>query len=94
MDTQTTVRMANQIANFFGGYGPGIAPKEIADHINRFWEPRMRAAFFDHLAAGGEGLSQLVKDAAPMVRRPSKGPAPLREPTDAKTGLPKEASEA
>jgi formate dehydrogenase subunit delta len=70
MEIRDTVRMANQIAAFFKAYGHDEAIKEIADHINRFWEPRMRTAFFEHLAAGGEGLDGLVKDAARLVRKP------------------------
>ncbi|MBM3519378.1 MAG: formate dehydrogenase subunit delta [Alphaproteobacteria bacterium] len=70
METRDTVRMANQIASFFAGYGHDDAVKEIADHLNRFWEPRMRKALFDHLAKGGEGLDPLVKDASALVRQP------------------------
>ena len=29
----------------------------------------MRAAFFDHIAKGGEGFDSLIKDAAPLVRK-------------------------
>ena len=70
METRDMVRMANQIADFFKGYGHDEATAEISDHINRFWEPRMRTAFFAHLAKGGEGFDQLVKDAAVKVRKP------------------------
>ncbi|MBI2720379.1 MAG: formate dehydrogenase subunit delta [Rhizobiales bacterium] len=70
MEPATTVRMANQIADFFKGYPHAQAVKETADHINRFWEPRMRKAFFDYLATGGDGLDPLVKEAAVLVRRP------------------------
>ncbi|HMT13424.1 MAG TPA: formate dehydrogenase subunit delta, partial [Aestuariivirga sp.] len=34
--------MANQIAGFFAPYGEAEAVKEVAAHINAFWEPRMR----------------------------------------------------
>lgn len=34
-----------------------IAPAAIADHIRKYWDPRMRRQIFEHLAAhGGEGL--------------------------------------
>lgn len=91
MNTQDTVRMANQIAAFFKGYGHDAAVIEVADHINRFWEPRMRRAFFAHMAAGGAGLDPLIAEAAKLVRKPHDGPPPLREPKDHETGLPKEA---
>lgn len=70
MDIATTVRMANQIADFFKAYPHDQAVKETADHINRFWEPRMRMAFFAHMAKGGEGFEPLVRDAAALVRKP------------------------
>ena len=69
METRDTVRMANQIATFCKGYGADAA-KETADHINRYWEPRMRNALFAHLEKGGEGLDPLVKEAGQLVRRP------------------------
>ena len=70
MDIKSIVRMANQIADFYKSYPHEEAVKETADHINRFWEPRMRRAFFDHLAKGGEGFEALVKEAALLVRKP------------------------
>jgi formate dehydrogenase subunit delta len=37
------VNMANDIANFFhGAADPGTAPRSVADHIRRYWDPRMR----------------------------------------------------
>ena len=68
METHDMVRMANQIADFFRGYPHDDAVKETAEHINRFWAPRMRKAFFEHMSKGGEGFDQLVKESAPLVR--------------------------
>lgn len=70
METRDMVRMANQIADFYKGYPRDEAVKETADHLNRFWEPRMRRSFFAHMEAGGEGFDALVRDAAALVRRP------------------------
>jgi formate dehydrogenase subunit delta len=77
MNDATTIRMANQIAAFFKAYPHEEAVKEIADHINRFWEPRMRQAFFALLAKGGAGLDAAVKEAASLVKKPEDhaGPA-------------------
>jgi formate dehydrogenase subunit delta len=72
METRDMVRMANQIGDFFKGYGETEARKEIAYHINAFWEPRMRRIFFAHLDKGGEGLSEIVKAAATLVKRPKE----------------------
>ena len=39
-------------------------PHLDAEHIRKFWEPRMRSALLAHVAdQGGEGLSPLVIDA-------------------------------
>ncbi len=60
MRTGDIVRMANQIAAFHGAYPPGEAEEGVARHIRDFWEPRMRRALAEHLAAGGEGLDPLA----------------------------------
>lgn len=70
METRDMVRMANQIATFFNGAGHEQAVKDTAEHINKFWEPRMRNALFAHLDKGGEGLDRTVMDAAGLIKRP------------------------
>ncbi len=70
MNKSDMIRMANQIATFFNGAGHEQAVKDTAEHINKFWEPRMRLALFAHLEAGGQDLDQTVKDAAPSIKRP------------------------
>jgi formate dehydrogenase subunit delta len=42
----------------------------VAEHINKFWEPRIRRQFFELIVAGGKGFDELVLEAAPAVRRP------------------------
>ncbi len=71
METRDMVRMANQIAAFFKGYGHDEAVKETAHHINAFWESRMRRQLFAYLDKGGEGLDPLVKEAAAKIGRPA-----------------------
>jgi formate dehydrogenase subunit delta len=70
MEQPEIIRMANQIGAFFKSYGTEEGKKEVAAHINNFWEPRMRAKFFEHLAAGGDGFDPLVLEASKLVRRP------------------------
>lgn len=70
MDHHDIIRMANQIASFFNGSGPEVAVKDAAEHINKFWEPRMRAALFAHLDAGGAGLDPTIVKAASLIKRP------------------------
>ncbi len=70
MDIRDTVRMANQIGDFFKSYPEREALDGIAEHINKFWEPRMRRTFFAHMDAGGEGVNAIVKKALPLIKRP------------------------
>ena len=70
MDHKDMIRMANQIAGFFNGSGPEVAVKDTAEHINKFWEPRMRVALFAHLDKGGEGLDPTIIKAASIIKRP------------------------
>jgi formate dehydrogenase subunit delta len=66
MSADKLVMMANQIGKFFAAQRHADPPALIADHIKKFWDPRMRKAILAHLAAGGEGLDPPVLEA---VRR-------------------------
>lgn len=56
----TLVRMANQIAAFFKTQNAETAHEAVADHIAKFWDPRMRATMLAHLAAGAAGVDPVV----------------------------------
>jgi formate dehydrogenase subunit delta len=58
--SDTLVRMANQIARNLAIQGEERAVDAAAKHIRLFWEPRMKAAIFAHIDAGGEGLDPLA----------------------------------
>lgn len=61
MTLQRLVYMANQIATFFAGEAKDKAAAATADHISKFWDPRMRKQIFQHLAQHkGEGLSPVA----------------------------------
>jgi formate dehydrogenase subunit delta len=63
MSPEKLVYMANQIGKFFAGQGEEKAVPLIADHLEKFWDPRMRAAIVAHLDAGGDGLDPLAREA-------------------------------
>jgi formate dehydrogenase subunit delta len=63
------VYMANQIGKFFVNQGEDKAVAAIAEHIRKFWEPRMRTAIFAHLDAGGAGLDPFVLSAVHNLRQ-------------------------
>jgi formate dehydrogenase subunit delta len=60
------VIMANQIGKFFAPQRGGDPAAAIADHLRKFWDPRMRAAIVAHLENGGADLDDPVRQA---VRR-------------------------
>jgi len=62
------VYMANQIGRFFAHQGEDKAIAGIADHLAKFWDPRMRTAIIQHLEDGGEGLDCLPRQAVERLR--------------------------
>ncbi|WP_342363275.1 formate dehydrogenase subunit delta [Terrarubrum flagellatum] len=63
------VRMGNQIGAFFKSYPEQTAVEGVREHIARFWTTKMRAAFLNHLAAGGDGVDALVAKAATGLKK-------------------------
>ena len=63
-----TARMANQIAGFFASKPHEEAVAGVAEHINKFWEPRMRARLFSIFENESESLHDLVRAAMPSIR--------------------------
>lgn len=64
MKIEHLVKMANQIEMFFrNDPNRDAAVKAVANHIQRSWDPRMRLRISAHVAAGGEGLGDIARDA-------------------------------
>ena len=68
MSPDKLVYMANQIGKFFQSQGHDKAVPAIADHIKKFWDPRMLAGIFAHLDAGGAGLDPNVREAIALLK--------------------------
>ena len=69
MSAERLVQMANDIGHFFGAEPKRAdAIAGIAGHIQRFWDPRMRRQIAAHLAAGGEGLEDLTREAIASLK--------------------------
>jgi formate dehydrogenase subunit delta len=68
MSHDKLVYMANQISKFFASQGADKAVAGVAEHLAKFWDPRMRAAIIAHLDAGGVGLDPLVREAVDKLR--------------------------
>ena len=69
MNPERLVAMANDIANFFAAEPDSqTAISGVADHLKRFWDPRMRKQIVAHLRErGGAGLSALASAAVAQL---------------------------
>ena len=65
------VMMANQIATFFVSQDQATASEKTAEHIKKFWDPRMRNGIIAQLDAGGAGFSPNVRAAVESLRAAS-----------------------
>ena len=68
-NTETThlLSMANDIAANLSFQSD--AADKIADHINRFWAPRMRRLLLEYAADDGKGLNEAVISALKNIRQ-------------------------
>ena len=64
MRIQRLIAMANDIGQYFATRpDPGAASDGVADHMRRFWDPRMRRQLVAHVdQTGGEGLHPSVAE--------------------------------
>ena len=70
MSAERLVQMANDIGHFFAAEPQrSDAVAGIANHIQRFWDPRMRRQILAHLQAGGAGLEELAREAVATLQR-------------------------
>jgi formate dehydrogenase subunit delta len=60
MSVDKLIYMANQIAKFFVSQGQERAITGTAEHIKKFWDPRMRSHMFAYLQNGGAGLDPVA----------------------------------
>lgn len=78
MNTDHLVKMVNEIGAFFAGESPPEqAPRDVATHLQRFWEPRMRREIIAHFEKGGAGLTDLGLRAITLLAAQS---APQQRP--------------
>ena len=66
-ETTRLVSMANDIAANLSFQND--ADERIADHINRFWAPRMRGLLLEYAAHDGQGLSEALLPALKKLRQ-------------------------
>ena len=80
MKTDRLVHMANQIADFFASYPHDEAVAGTADHLKKFWDPRMRKALIEYAKGGGAGLRDLVTAAIPKLDPHREAVSDVRQP--------------
>jgi len=66
---------ANQIAQNLAAMNPDKAVLATADHINKFWDPRMKARIFEDIQ-GDEGRSALSPVALAAIEYLAGGAEP------------------
>jgi formate dehydrogenase subunit delta len=76
MSPEKLVYMANQIGRFFAHQGEAQAIASTADHLRKFWDPRMRKAILAYVGAGGEGLEPPAKQAVLSLASTAPTPPP------------------
>ncbi len=68
MSPEKLIHMANQIGRFFVSQGQETAVAGTAEHIRKFWDPRMREAILLHLESGGDGLDAVPRRAVETLK--------------------------
>ena len=68
MRVERLVTMANDVGAFFGADpDKGEAARNVASHLKRFWDPRMRHEIVAHYREGGAGLDTVVRSAIAIL---------------------------
>jgi len=82
MNIDLLIKMANEIGDFFGHTTDAdSAARDVANHLRRFWEPRMRAQMLKYYEErGGAGLSELAKSAVALLHAASHAPPAAAPP--------------
>jgi formate dehydrogenase subunit delta len=78
MNIDLLIKMANEIGEFFSGVevnDPQAAARDVANHLKRYWEPRMRAQMLKYYEErSGAGLTDLAKSAVALLHAASQAP--------------------
>ncbi len=62
-------KMAEQItANMAYTDDDSMVAAKVADHLNRFWDPRMKAALREHAATSPADLSPALQEAVTLLQ--------------------------
>lgn len=70
-------RMANDIAVFHQSFPENEGVQLVAEHLNKFWPPAMRARFLEMIEDDPDAFHPLVLASAPQVRCEKRNPVSL-----------------
>jgi formate dehydrogenase subunit delta len=77
MHIDLLISMANQIGDFFHGASPESASRDVANHLKRYWDPRMRTQIIQYYEERhGSGLSDIALGAVAQLKAENAAPAP------------------
>ena len=68
MSTAPEIRLANSIAVQFAYLPPDRAAQEVASHLLRFWDPRMRTQLVALADGGADDLHPAARAAVELLR--------------------------
>jgi formate dehydrogenase subunit delta len=68
LNVPAETRMVNNIAVQFGYLPTDQAAAAVADHVNRYWDPRMKRRLNELIAAETEDLDPVAVAAAALLR--------------------------
>jgi formate dehydrogenase subunit delta len=75
MRAERLVAMANDIGAFFNAESDKAeAARSVANHLKRFWDPRMRREIIAHYQRGGWGLDDLPRSAVGLLASEKDAP--------------------
>ena len=78
MNIDLLIKMANEIGEFFSGADvndPQGAARDVANHMRRYWEPRMRTQMLKYYEErAGAGLTELARNAVALLYAASQAP--------------------
>lgn len=74
MNIELLVKMVNEISDFFASESaPEQAPQDVAQHLRKFWAPRMRRQIITYVSdESGEGLSDLARRSVQVLATAEK----------------------
>jgi len=79
MNIDLLIKMANEIGEFFSGTGDQAeAAQAVANHLKRYWDPRMRAQIVGHYQQrAAAGLSDVARGAVAQLHEASRSAPPV-----------------